>query len=93
MKARLLVLSAVLALAAGAVGCAHQKNGTETTDQQNQKNANGQYLTGSYIPQDVERNGPVTNGKNDLRVIDGSEIERSGGADLNQTLRQLGAAH
>jgi outer membrane cobalamin receptor len=33
----------------------------------------------------------VTNGKSNVRVIDRSDIERSGGADINQTLRELGA--
>ena len=79
------MLTAVLALGAGAFGCAHQKNDMETAGPR------GQYLTGSYLPQDVQRNGRVTNGKSNVRVIDRSEIDRSGGADARQTLRELGA--
>jgi hypothetical protein len=32
------------------------------------------------------------NGKNNVRVIDRSDIESSGGADPRQTLRQLGVS-
>ncbi len=68
-------------LTLGGFGCAgHRETSTEHYD----------YLTGSYVPQDVERNGPVSNGKSNVRVIDRSDINGSGGADVNQTLRQLG---
>jgi len=92
MKAKLLTATAVLVLAAGflGAGCAHQRDAVQTTGQQDQ---NASYLTGSYLPQDVTRNGPVTNGKNDVRVIDRNDIDRSGGSDVRQTLRELGATH
>jgi len=83
MKTRILILTGALALAAGS-GCSTQKNATETNGQ------HYDHLTGSYLPQDVDRNGPVTNGKNDVRVLDRSDIENSGGADLDQTLKKLG---
>ena len=83
MKVNLVLTGVALVLTLG-LGCANQQGGVQTTDQ------NGHYLTGSYIPQDVERNGPVTNGKSNVRVIDGSDIKSSGGADVNQTLQQLG---
>jgi hypothetical protein len=35
----------------------------------------------------------VTNGKSNVRIIHGSDINNSGGADLNETLRELGAKH
>ena len=70
-----------IGLAVGGFGCAGQH---ETSGERYN------YLTGSYLPQDVKRNGPVTNGKNDVRVIDGSDISQSGGADVTQALRQLG---
>ena len=69
-------------------GCAHQQSAV----QNNSRDSNENYLTGSYLPQDVSRNGPVTNGKSDVRVIDRSDIDRSGGADPRQTLRQLGVS-
>ena len=75
------------ALAAGLVGCAHDKDTTQTPGQQNYR-----YLTGSYMPQDVDRNGPVTNGKNNVRILDSSDISNSGGATPSQVLRQQGAA-
>ncbi len=83
MKTIMLILTAALVIAAGS-GCATQKNASETTGQ------HYNHLTGSYIPQEVDRNGPVTNGKNDVRVLDRSDIENSGGADLDQALKKSG---
>jgi len=90
MKTRLLELVALPALLSAALGsgCANQK---ETVSRQDTSNET--YLTGSYIPQNVERNGPVTNGKSDVRVIDRSDIDRSGGGNVQQTLRELGVPH
>ncbi len=73
-------------LAVGAAGCANQRGASENETRY-------QNVTGSYLPQNVQKNGPVTNGKDNLRIIDESEIQSSGGADLNQALRQLGANH
>ena|SRR5689334_8126 len=87
MKIKTLTCVAITALAAGLAGCAHDKNTTQASDPQNYN-----YLTGSYNPQDVERNGPVTNGKSNVRVLDESDIQNSGGATVGQTLRQTGAA-
>jgi hypothetical protein len=70
-------------------GCASNHRTGERTEPGGGQNYG--HLTGSYVPQDVQRNGPVTNGKSNVRVIDRSDIERSGGADINQTLRELGA--
>ena len=64
-------------------GCAHESNSAQTYNN----------LTGSYIPQDVQRNGPVTNGKSNVRVLDRSDIDSSGGADVRQSLRELGVTH
>ena len=69
-------------------GCAHDRN--MESRQAYPNSTNGAYLTGSNLPQNVDRNGPVTNGRNNVRVIDNSDIQHSGGADVNQTLRQLG---
>jgi hypothetical protein len=83
MRAKSFVIMAALGLwvAVGGFGCAaQQKTDTERYN----------YLTGSYVPQDVERNGPVSNGKSNVRVIDRSDINEGGGADVSQTLRQLG---
>lgn len=68
-------------------GCAPDRNAVETS-----KNQQQEYVTGSYVPQDVERSGPVTNGRNDVRIIDRSDLNHSGGADVRQSLRQLGVS-
>ena len=83
MRAKSLAIIAVLGmgLAMGGFGCAAQHK-TETEHYN--------YLTGSYVPQDVERNGPVSNGQSNVLVIDQSDINGSGGANVTQTLRQLG---
>ena len=44
-------------------------------------------LTGSNIPRDVRRNGQVTDGPNQVIVIDNATIANSGAADLGQVLR------
>lgn len=86
MKARFYITMAGLALglAAAASGCAGP--GRNNTEQYH-------YLTGSYAPQNVQRTGPVSNGQSNVRVLDQSDINRSGGVDVSQSLRQLGATH
>jgi hypothetical protein len=44
-------------------------------------------LTGSNIPRDIRRNGQVTDGPNQVIVIDNAAIANSGAADLGQALR------
>lgn len=75
------VMGVTVMLVAGVLGCAGPRE-HEAERYQN--------LTGSYVPQDVQRNGPVSNGKSDVRVVDQSDIDKSGGKDVSQTLRQLG---
>lgn len=86
----LLVLSGLTWLAG--FGCANSPDSARVNSLNSANNAPTQ-VTGSYIPRQINRNGPTTDGQNNLRVIDRSEIERSGGADPNQALRQLGATH
>jgi hypothetical protein len=71
----------------GGLGCVSK--GQRKAD--HQAEAKEIYLTGSYLPQEVEIHGPVTNGKDNVRVVDRSEIERTGGSDVIRTLRMLGA--
>ena len=87
MKVKLGFLVAVIAAGMWLVGsgCAHERGSADMN-----RPGNEPYLTGSYLPQNVDRNGPVTNGKNNVRVIDQSEIDRSGGANVGQSLRELG---
>ncbi len=87
MKMKPLAMALGFVLGIGVAGCASQEQSTAQNDYDNQYPA----VTGSYIPQNVQKNGPVTNGKDNMRIIGQSELQRSGGADLNQALRQLGA--
>jgi len=89
MKMKLVTVAMGLALGLGVVGCAHQGEVARSSADSDRY----QYVTGSYLPQDVQKSGPVTNGKDSLRIIDRSEIDRSGGANVEQTLRNLGANH
>jgi len=94
MKVKLFIQFAavtMLGFAAG-FGCANEHNAVRSHSVDSTGKAPTQ-VTGSYIPRDINRNGPTTDGANNLRIIDESEIERSGGADANQTLRQLGVTH
>lgn len=94
MRTRFFLRSAALALLTGVLsqGCASQRKSAQSSETY-PNSTNRADLTGSYIPQDINRNGPVTNGKNDVRVIDRSDINNSGGADVRQTLRELGVTH
>jgi hypothetical protein len=89
MRTKLFAIAAGLVLAIGAGGCASQREATQPSTQSDHY----QYVTGSYVPQNVQKSGPVTNGRDNLRIIDQNEIQQSGGATLEQTLRQLGANH
>jgi len=88
---QIVLMSVGLALLAAVLGCgcAHEQSAMDRSDTY-PNSTNAAYVTGSYLPQDLKRNGPVTNGKNDVRIIDRSDIDRSGGANISQSLRQLG---
>jgi len=77
------MIPAVLLLALGS-SCVHEKSASQTSGQHYTN------LTGSYLPQNVERNGPVSNGQSNVRVLDRSDIDNTGGTDVNQTLRKSG---
>ena len=86
-----LIAVSILAWTAG-FGCANQQNSVQSNSSDSPQRAPMQ-VTGSYIPRDINKNGPTTDGANNLRIIDQSEIGRSGGADTKQTLQQLGVTH
>lgn len=46
--------------------------------------------TGSYIPRTIRRQGEITDGANQLIVLDRAAIERSGASDLKQVLIRRG---
>ena len=80
MKTMLSIAIAALVLTLAA-GCAHQ---TEA------KSDHYSNMTGSYLPQDTKRNGPVSNGTSNVRVLDRNDIDSTGAADLDQTLKKSG---
>ena len=86
MKLRSLYLAAGMATLGAAIGagCTAENNRHGIYP----GGTNAPYMTGSYLPQNVSRNGPVTDGRNNVRVLDRSDIDRSGGADRKQSLRQ-----
>ena len=47
-------------------------------------------LTGSYIKQKIRRQGMITDGANNVVVIDQKTIERSGASDVKQLLVHQG---
>ena len=47
-------------------------------------------LTGSYIKQNIRRNGRITDGPSQVIVLDRATIERSGASDLRQLLAHQG---
>ena len=50
----------------------------------------GVLLTGSYIKQNIRRSGHITDGANQVIVIDRDTIERSGASDVRQLLVRQG---
>ena len=48
-------------------------------------------VTGSYFKQKVRRHGRITDGMSQVIVIDRTDIERSGAANLKQLLALTGA--
>jgi len=50
----------------------------------------GVLLTGSYIKQNVKRNGRITDGASQVIVLDRKTIEGSGASDVRQLLNRQG---
>ena len=70
-----------------ATGCSSPKEGSTQNGQLGEKET---YLTGSYLKQDVSKRGEITNGKDNVRVLDRDKIDQSGAADVNEFLRTQG---
>ena len=70
-----------------ASGCRSNKEGSV---QSSETEKGSTHLTGSYLKQDITRNGEITNGKDNVRVLDRDKIDQSGAADLNEFLRLQG---
>jgi hypothetical protein len=80
----LFVAGLMLISAVGATGCASQHNAAPANSN------SGARLTGSYVPQSIQRNGRITDGMNNVQVVDQSDLDQSGGATVEQSLRLLG---
>ena len=50
-------------------------------------------LTGSYIKRNVRRSGQITDGPNQVMVLDSEAIRRSGASDVRELLVRRGAVH
>jgi len=61
------------------------KNKTPSSEQKG-----GTLLTGSYVKQNVKRHGQITDGANQVIVLDRETIERSGASDVKQLLNRQG---
>lgn len=65
--------------------------GCRNTDPARQGSA-GTTLTGSYIPQDAQRNGQFYNGQSNVRTLDQKDINNTGAATPGELLRKQGVA-
>jgi hypothetical protein len=54
------------------------------------KKSKKQALTGSYIKYKIRRDGIITDGPNNVYVLDSKTIQNSGAADLSQLLFRTG---
>jgi hypothetical protein len=90
MKNRLFVflISTASALLLGA--CASENSATQANTGSEESAKGATYLTGSYMRQDVQRSGEITNGRDPVRVLDREKIDRSGASDLKQFLDRQG---
>src|SRR5512139_3928869 len=87
-------LSVVLGLTSNALACDKAKHQKETASKKTTKAQAGEkgatYLTGSWIKQDVRRDGRITSGAKNVQVLDKKDIERSGQSTVGDFLRQQG---
>ena len=89
-----LLSSGVGALAADKTAQAAPKQTAKAHAKRAKTRRNGRVaLTGSYIKQDIHRNGVVTDGPNPVVVLDNEAIRNSGAADLRQLLVLRGVHH
>jgi hypothetical protein len=77
----------MVALGLLATGCSSDNTGSAQSGRTGEKPTS---LTGTYLKQDVSRNGEITNGKDNVRILDREKIDRSGASDLNQFLQLQG---
>jgi hypothetical protein len=104
MKTTLLSVALVISFlaASSALACDQgkckektSKKATTTAVDKKEKTASttergGELLTGSYIKQRIHRAGHITDGVNQVIVVDRDMIERSGASDVKQLLNRQG---
>ena len=61
----------------------------ESADQSHETRK-GQMLTGSYIPQNVQKNGQIYNGASDLKTVDQTDAKNTGASTPADLLRRQG---
>jgi hypothetical protein len=99
MKVRSFMLSLCLFAGASMLSAAekNQPAPKALASTNSQKNAGStqtnSVLTGSYIKQLIKRNGRITDGANQVIIVDSNAIQHSGARDLKQLLIQQGVNH
>lgn len=94
MKRAVLTAALLTAIAAGLGGCASDQGyagGTTSQAQAGDKGAT--YMTGSLIPQNVNRYGRITDSSSNVRVLDQKTIQGSGQQNVQDLLNQQGVTH
>ena len=94
MRPLVIALAITLDLASSVLASDKTKDKKDTKakkpKQEQETNQERVVLTGSYIKQDIRRSGRITDGPNQVVVLDRDAIERSGAADLKQLLIRQG---
>ncbi len=76
-------------------GCSSDGTGgyRQATATQTAGDKGATYLTGSLIPQNVDRHGRITTGASNVQVLDQKVIQGSGQDNVGDLLRQQGITH
>jgi hypothetical protein len=96
MRSSAITLAITLGLASSVLASDKTKNQVDTKDKKAKPEQTATperekvALTGSYIKQDIRRNGRITDGPSQVVVLDHDAIERSGAGDLKQLLIRQG---
>jgi outer membrane receptor for monomeric catechols len=86
----IIVVAAACATGASAADDKAPKKTHQKPDQPSVIQTKDKVLTGSYLKTQYRRNGMVTDGPNNVLVIDRKTIDQSGAADLRQLLYRTG---
>ena len=98
----LLVVSVTLAMVSGALAGEQAKatkpadNATSAKASEATKSAATEkptFVTGSYLKQNVRRDGQIAEGPNHVLIIDSESIRASGGSSILEVLNRRGTLH